>query len=259
MKIKVLGCSGAEFPNFSPPAFLIDDKILLDAGTTTGSLNENAQRKINHILITHAHLDHIRGIPPLADNMFLRNRKHSITLVGIKEVLQTVRKNLFNNAVWPDFTRIPSHRKPVLKLKVIKTGENFKIHDYKIIAEKVNHSIAAIGYIIEDSNSKRLLYTGDTGTTANLWERANLKTGKVGIDGAIIEVTFPNNMKKEALRTGHLTPAMLLGELKKLEELPRKIFATHAKPQFLNIISKELRILKIKHLTILKERKTYVI
>lgn len=259
MKIKVLGCSGAEFPNFSPPAFLIDDKILLDAGTTTGSLNENAQRKISHILITHAHLDHIRGIPSLADNMFLRNRKHSITLVGIKEVLQTVRRNLLNNAVWPDFTRIPSPGKPVLKLKIIKTGENFKIHDYKIIAEKVNHSIAAIGYIIEDSNSKRLLYTGDTGTTANLWERANLKTGKVGINGAIIEVTFPDNMRESAVKTGHLTPAMLLCELKKLKQLSPKIFITHVKPQFLNIISKELRILKIKHLTILKERKTYVI
>lgn len=259
MKIKVLGCSGAEFPNFSPPAFLINNEILLDAGTTTGALNESAQRKISYILITHAHLDHIRGIPPLADNMFLRNRKHNITLVGIKEVLQPMRKNLFNNTVWPDFTEIPSPRKPLLKLKPIKTGENFKIHNYKITAEKVNHSITTIGYIIEDPKGKRLLYTGDTGPTANLWKRANMKPGKVGIDGAIIEVTFPNNMRGAAVRTGHLTPAMLLGELKKLKKIPRKIFITHAKPQFLNIILKELRGVKIKYLTILKERKTYVI
>jgi len=259
MKIKVLGCSGAEFPNFSPPAFLIDDCILLDAGTTTASLNESSQRKISHILTTHTHLDHIRGIPTLADNMLLRNRKHSIALVGTNETLQALRKNLFNNIVWPDFTMVPSPRKPVLRLRAIKTGKSFKINGYKITAEKVNHSIRAIGYILEDPNGKRLLYTGDTGPTTNLWKISNVKSRKVNIDGAIIEVTFPNNMRDAALRTGHLTPAMLLEELKKLERLPRKIFITHVKPQFLNIISRELRNLKLKQITILEKGQTYVI
>lgn len=259
MKIKILGCSGAELPNFSPPAFLIDDRILLDAGTTGAFLNETAQRKISHILITHAHLDHIRGIPTLADNMLLRNRKHNITLVGIKEVLHTLRKNLFNNFIWPDFTRIPSPRKPVVKLKVIKTGKSFKIHDYKITAERVNHSIWATGYIIKDPNGKSLLYTGDTGPTNNLWKRVNMEFQKVGIDGTIIEVTFPNNMRETAIKTGHLTTAMLLEELKKLKQLPRKIFVTHTKPQFLNIISKELRAIKVKQITILQDGKTHVI
>ncbi|MEF9426968.1 MAG: 3',5'-cyclic-nucleotide phosphodiesterase, partial [Candidatus Mariimomonas ferrooxydans] len=216
MKIKVLGCSGAEFPGFGPPAFLLDDRILLDAGTITGSLDEVAQKKISHILITHAHLDHIRGIPTLADNMFLINRKHSFTLMGIKKVLDLIKKNLFNNAVWPDFTIIPNPRKPLLKLKAIKTGKSFKIKNYKIIAEKVNHSIAAAGYIIEDLKGKKLIYTGDTGPTDRLWKRANAKQGKAGSYGAIIEVTFPNKMREAAIKTGHLTPDMLLNELKKL-------------------------------------------
>ncbi len=259
MKIKVLGCSGAEFPDFGPPAFLLDNRILLDAGTTTGALDEVAQKKISHILITHAHLDHIRGIPTLADNMFLLNRQHSLTLLGIKKVLQLIRNNLFNNAVWPDFTVIPSPQKPLLKLKAVKTGEKFKINNYKIIAEKVNHSIAAAGYIIEDLNGKRLIYTGDTGPTVSLWKRANAKQVKTAIPGVIIEVTFPNKMRESAIRTGHLTPDMLLNELKKLNQPPSRIFITHTKPQFLNIITKELLSLKIKHLTILKNRETYII
>ena len=256
MKITVLGCSGAEFPNFGPPAFLIDDKILLDAGTTTGSLHEKAQKKISHVLITHAHLDHIRGIPTLVDNMYLRNRSYSLTLVGIREVLRAVSKNLFNNILWPDLTKIPSPGSPVVRLKTVKTGRNYKINNYKITAGKVHHSIKSTGYIIESSEGKKLIYTGDTGATDTLWKKAN---AKAGIDGLIIEVTFPNNMKEAALRTGHLTPSMLSGELKKLKELPRKIFVTHAKPQFLNMIIKELRNLKIKHLTLFKEGKTYFI
>lgn len=259
MKIKVLGCSGAELPDFGPPAFLLDDRILLDAGTITGALDEDAQKKISHILITHAHLDHIRGIPTLADNMFLINRNHSFTLMGIKKVLQLIKNNLFNNTVWPDFTAIPSPQKPLLKLKAVKTGKSFKINNYKIIAEKVNHSIAATGYIIEDLKGKRLIYTGDTGPTSSLWKRANSKQRKAGIYGLIIEVTFPNKMREAAIRTEHLTPDMLLNELKKLSQPPSRIFITHTKPQFLNIISKELHSLKIRHLTILENGGTYVI
>ncbi len=260
MKVKVLGCSGAELPNFSPPAFLLDDRILLDGGTTTAALKEDDQKKISHILTTHVHLDHIRGIPSLADNMLLRNRKHTITLVGVRKILQMLKENLFNNVIWPDFiTRVPSPEHPALKLKTIKIGKSFNIFDYKITAEKVNHSVIAIGYIIENSKGKKLLYSGDTGPTTNLWKRTNKKNGNICIDGAIIEVTFPNNMKEMAINTGHLTPAMLFNELKKLNQLPWKIFITHMKTQFLNIISRELRNLKLKQITILQKGKTYKI
>jgi ribonuclease BN (tRNA processing enzyme) len=260
MKIKVLGCSGAELINFSPPAFLLDDKILLDGGTITSALREDAQKKISHILTTHAHLDHIRGIPSLADNMLLRNRKHTITLVGVRKILQMLKENLFNNTVWPDFiTRVPSPAHPALKLKTIKIGESFKIFGYRISAERVNHSIMSVGYIIQNSKGKKLIYTGDTGISCNLWKKANTETGETGIDAAIIEVTFPNNMRELAVITRHLTPAMLFNELKKLNQLPRKIFITHMKPQFSNIISRELRNLKLKNLTILKQGKTYVV
>ncbi len=270
MKIKVLGCSGAEFPNFNPPAFLVDEKILLDAGTTTAMLSEKAQRKITHILITHAHLDHVRGIPTLVDNMFLRKRGKSITLIGMKQVVETVRENLFNDKLWPDFTRIPSTANPMLKLKAINTGKTFKVLNYRITAEKVNHSINTSGYIIEGSDGKRLLYTGDTGPTSRIWERANrpacrhLSAAGRGrainenvINGAIIEVSFPNSMRESAIRTGHLTPAMFFDEFKKLKRHPEKTFITHIKPQFLSRVSKELFSLKIKNLKLLKTGETY--
>jgi len=259
VKVRVLGCSGAELPNFSPPAFLIDNSILLDAGTTTAHLKESEQRKISYILTTHTHLDHIRGIPSLADNMLLRNGKHMIILIGIREVLRMLKKNLFNNVIWPDFTKIPSQEQPALSLKIITAGKSFQINSHRVTAEKVNHSVTAVGYIIENSEGKRLIYTGDSGPTSRLWKTANRETKTKAIDAVIIEVTFPNSMRENAVATGHFTPAMLSDELKKLKLPPKKIFITHIKPQFLNIISGELRRLKLKNLTILKQGKTYII
>jgi len=259
MKIKVLGCSGAEMPGFYLPAFLIDDSILLDAGTTAGALNETAQGKITHILLTHAHLDHIRGIPFLADNMLLRSRKHSVTLIGIEKVLNTLRENIFNNSIWPDFTNIPTPQDPALRLKDIEPNRYYRINGYNVMAQEVSHSVKAAGYIIKDPEGKCLIYTGDTGPTADLWEMANKDVKNHMIDGVIIEVTLQNDMRELALRTGHLTPEMLFEELKKLKHLPRKIFITHLKPQLSDTIVRELKSLRIKQMTILKDGKTYII
>ncbi len=258
MKIQVLGCSGSGLPNHNPPAFLINEMLLIDGGTISSVLTERAQSKIRHILISHAHLDHVREIPSFADNMLLRDRRHQISLIGIKETLQQIRKNMFNNMVWPDLTRIPSPGKPVLMLKTIKTGTSFKVGDYRIIAEKTNHSIPSVGFIVEDPRGGKLLYTGDTGPTDYLWQRAN-KARYGTIDGAVIEVTFPNKMRDAALRTGHLTPAILSDELKKMERPPLRVFITHTKPQFLKIIERDLIKLKMKNLTVLKQGKTYTI
>lgn len=258
MKIKVLGCSGSEMPNSHPPAFLIDDSMLLDAGTITSALTGNAQSKLTHILITHAHLDHIKSIPSLADNMLLKNIKHRITIVGVREVLEALMGNLLNNSIWPDFTSIP-FQKPVLGLRTLITGRKYKINNFTVTAAKVAHAVPAVGYIIADSKGRRLAYTGDTGPCTDLWVKVNAETKDSQLNGLIIEVTFPNRMHDMALLTGHMTSALLAAELKKLKRLPERIFITHPKPQFSKIIAKELHSLKIKQIEMLKEGKTYVI
>lgn len=253
MNLKVIGSSGGEFPGHNLPAFLIDGHILLDAGTIGGFLNEASQWKIQNILITHAHLDHIKGIPFLADNLIIKNRKHSVTIISIQSVLKALKKNLLNNRIWPDFTIISAASRPVLLLKAISPEKHLKIHGYTITAYKVNHSVPAVGYIVEDSKGKRLLYTGDTGPTDTLWKAAQ------HIDCAIIEVSFPNRLKEMAMKTGHLTPELFLREIKKMEFYPKKIFITHPKPLYLKQIRHEIEELSLKNVTILKDGKTYAV
>jgi ribonuclease BN (tRNA processing enzyme) len=253
MKLKVIGSSGGESPGHNLPAFLIDKHILLDAGTIGAFLKESSQWKIRHILITHAHLDHIKGIPFLADNLVTKNREHSVTIISMQSVLTALKKNLLNNRIWPDFTIISAASRPVLLLKAIAPEKPLKICRYTITAYKVNHSVPAVGYIIEDPKGKRLLYTGDTGPTDALWKASQ------HIDCAIIEVSFPNKMKHMAMKTGHLTPELLLREVKKMEFRPKKIFITHPKPLYLKEIKHEIKGLPLKNVTFLKDGRTYTI
>ncbi|MCX5717218.1 MAG: 3',5'-cyclic-nucleotide phosphodiesterase [Nitrospirae bacterium] len=249
MKVEVLGCSGAEFPGFNPPAFLIDGKILLDAGTIGAYLSEDAQWKIRHIVVSHAHLDHIRGIPFLADNIIIKNKRHNVIVIGIAPVLKSLKNNLLNNKIWPDFTMIPNAEKAVIRFLEVKPGKQIEINGYKVSAYRVNHSVPAAGYIIEDRRGKRLLYTGDTGPTTAIWKEA----GRIKIDRAIIEVSFPNKMEAMAVETGHLTPRLLRKELDKINIPPDKILITHPKPQHLKTIRSEIKRLRIPNIRILKD------
>lgn len=247
MKLTVLGASGAEFPGFYPPAFLIDDSLLLDAGTIGAVMDEDAQWAIRHILLTHSHLDHIRGIPFLADNIIIKNKKHNVIVMGIPQTIETLKTNLLNNTVWPDFTAIPNKKTPVLTLKSIPAEKTFKINGYRITAYPVSHAVPAVGYVVENEKGHRLLYTGDTGPSDKIWKAASRQ-----IHAAIIEVSMPNAMHDMAVMTGHLTADLLVAELAKMKIIPERILITHPKPQYLKTITKELRALKRDNIRLLR-------
>ncbi len=248
MNIKVLGCSAVELPNANLTSFLVDDKILIDAGTIGAVLDEDKQWKIRHVLLTHSHLDHIKDLPFLADNISIHKKKHHVSVFSIPAVNAALKKNLFNNVIWPDFTRIPSPDNPVIKLKNIKPGKSFTIDHYTITAQKVNHAVPAVGYLLEDRKGKRLIYIGDAGPSNTIWKSVDKK-----IHGLIIEVSLPNSFKTMALETGHLTPALLASELNKMEYVPDKIFITHCKPGSRKKIKEELKKLNINNIRILKD------
>ncbi|MBI5846395.1 MAG: 3',5'-cyclic-nucleotide phosphodiesterase [Nitrospirae bacterium] len=240
MNIKVLGSSGAELPGYNSSAFLVDGKVLLDAGTIGTSLRESKQWELKDILITHAHLDHIKAIPFLADNIVIKQKKHSVTLFGTKETLKTLRDHLLNDKLWPDFTKISASIAPVLKMKIIVPGRPFIVNGYTVTAYPVSHTVPAVGYIVRDSSGRTLLYTGDTGPTQKIWASSDR------INTMIIEVSFPNNMEELAVKTGHLTPHLLGVETGKMKHLPDKILITHIKPQYMAKIRKELQAIRKK-------------
>ncbi len=255
MKIRVLGASGSETPGHRSPAFLLDQSLLFDAGTIGEALDAQAQSLITHIFLTHAHLDHIKAIPFLVDNMVSTRPEYQLTVVSGIEVLHDLRCNIFNDRIWPDFTLLPSSATPVLRYQEIKDGEPFHVGGYSITATPVNHAVPAYGYLVSNASSEAFLYTGDTGPTDAIWER----TAGQRVNLLIVEVSFPNELEHLALASGHLTPLLLGRELAKMPAIPERIFVTHLKPFHRDAIAAQLRQLSGFSVRILDDENELII
>ena len=250
MKLRVLGCSGAEFPGHSPSAFLIDDSLLLNAGTIGSVLKEDEQRLIGNILVTHPHLDHIRGIPLLADNIVVSGLSQTVEVLSTKEVIAAIGSHLMNGVIWPDFSKIPTPEAPVVRYREIVPDEAFQVGAYTVQACPVNHTVPAVGYRVSKGGTS-LVYTGDTGPTQRIWEMAG------DVAALVVEVSFPSEMEEIALLTGHLTPRLLGKELEKISKLPPRILITHLKPQYYERIRAELDALGLPGVELLKDGDVY--
>lgn len=235
MKIKILGCYGAEFPGFKTMSFLINDSVLLDAGAVTSSLSIEGQEKISDILITHSHLDHVKDILFLADNLAGR-KKNPINIIGTDEILSLIQGTFLNNSIWPDFTLIPDINSPVIKFKQIKTEESINVSHLTVKAVEVNHTVKGVGYFINDGVGA-IMHTGDTGPTDRIWQIANETKD---LKALFVETSFPNELEKLAEISKHLTPHLLKEELKKLKRTDIPVYIVHMKPQYINALKKEI-------------------
>lgn len=246
MKLRILGCSGSESPGRKSPAFLVDDVLLLDAGSISAVLPQSAQEQISHILLSHAHHDHLRGLPSFADNLISSEKKEAVQIIGSEATLSAVHAHLLNGSIWPDFSRLPTPETPVLRWQPIAPRVDFMILDYQVTAYPVNHSVPTLAYRLEKEGVS-LLYTGDMGPTPELWSTVSTPTAM------IIEISFPNEMEELALLTGHLTPKLLAQELTLLPRLPKQIFICHIKPYYEEQIRREIAALMIPGLSVLHD------
>jgi ribonuclease BN (tRNA processing enzyme) len=250
VRLRVLGCSGAELPGHHLSGFLLDDTLLLDAGTVGAVLTGEEQWRIRDILVTHPHLDHICGIPLLADNILVTGSDHRVNVVSTGEVIGAISAHLMNGIIWPDFAKIPSPESPVISYTEIFPEQAFYPGEFAVTAYRVNHTVPAVGYRIT-KGATTLLYTGDTGPTHRIWEVAG------DLSALIVEVSFPSELEEIALLTRHLTPRLLENELAKLGKLPPRILITHMKPKYHDRIKAELDALAIPGIEILSDGNVY--
>ncbi|HAA05289.1 MAG TPA: MBL fold metallo-hydrolase [Syntrophobacteraceae bacterium] len=236
MKIKVLGSSGSEAPGHNSPAFLLDDFLLLDAGTIAGCLDRDAQCRITHILLTHAHLDHVKGIPSLLDNIVASKQNCQLAVISGKEVLADLKRNIFNDRIWPNFAELPSIERPVMRYQAISSRNPLLAGGYTIRAVPVSHNVPAYGYIVADGDGNALVYTGDSGPTERIWKVLARFRARV----LITEVSFPNHLRSLADASGHMTPGLFAKEIRKLSAIPDRILITHVKPYYRDAIQTEM-------------------
>lgn len=249
MKLRVLGGDGGIAPGFQTTSFLINDSILIDAGSAASSLSLKEQRKIDTIFISHTHLDHVKDICFLADNVFTHRRK-PIELISTFEILDLLRKHLFNNKIWPDFTTISNGKCPILTYRPIETSAQIGAIDVRIYP--VHHPVPAIGFIIKEKKNS-IVITGDTGPTELLWEAANAESN---LKAVLTEIAFPNRLQKVADLAGHFTPGMFKSEMSKLKsDVPLLIY--HLKPEYIKELQREIKALKLPKLKLLKMKQRF--
>lgn len=237
MDIRVLGCYGSHLPGYGTTSFLLEETMLIDGGTITSVLTLEEQLKIEYVFLTHAHLDHIRDIMFLVDNIFYLKRPAPLVLVSTPGILDTVHAHLFNGQIWPDFSDIPSPANPVLKMRPVHQGESIEVGPWKVSVTPVHHTVETVAYTLE-SDTETVIFIGDTGPTEQIWAEANKKSQ---LQGIFIETSFPNRMAEMARLTGHLTPRGLAGELAKLRHKEAGVYVSHLKLRHDEEIEQELR------------------
>ncbi len=247
MRIQVLGGHGGLARGFSATSFLIDHKLLIDAGSVASTLSVEDQAKIDHILVSHSHLDHTKDLAFLCDNCFgMRAEPFRVYTHGT--VKNHIMAHLFNDTIWPDFTALPSRDKPTIEIHSINPEESLILGKYKITPVKVQHPNDAMGFIIEEGETA-VLFTVDTGPTERIWEIAR---SIPHLKGIFTEVSFPNKLQQVATVSDHHTPQSLKAELNKMPiHIP--VVLTHLKPNFQSEIIQEIRELKEHRIRILEE------
>ncbi len=247
MILQVLGCSGAIAVGCKTTAFLLEHDVLIDAGTGVGDLSLEALARIDHILISHSHLDHVLAIGLLADSVIrLRaaDRRPPIQVHALPETIAALRAHIFNGVIWPDFTRLPDPARPVLELVPFAVGDLLILGGKRIEVLSASHTVPAVGFGVDGGAAGWWIYTGDTGPNLILWQRLR----QLRVAHLVIETAFSDEERQLARLSKHLCPTDLGHELAQLSGCV-DVHITHIKPGEMDAVMAEIGRLGLKHHT----------
>lgn len=247
MRIRVLGAHGGASPRHRQTSFLLNDDVCLDAGAVAEALSLAEQARVRAVLLTHAHLDHVASLPFLLDNVFGR-REGPVEVAAPAEVIASLRRHLFNDELWPDFSRLPGSDGPAVAFRTLAWETPERVAGLTVTAVPVTHVVPACGYLVSDG-SGTVVFSGDTGPTEALWGAARRAAD---VRAVFVECSFPDERREIAALSRHLTPETVKGELAKMPPgVP--VFLYHMKPPGLEAIAADVAALGEARLRLLSD------
>ena len=238
-------------------SFLLNHNIAIDAGSLGLALTGQQLAAVQHVIITHAHLDHVATLPIAVAEVYPR-LKEPLRVYATPDVLDALRTHLFNNVLWPDFSQIKllsAPDKPALEFVPLRHGQPFHIDSIHFTPIPVNHEVPTIGLIVEDkADDVTIAFTSDTRPTDQIWQHANKKPN---LQAVFIDCSFPDELEELAIRSGHLTPRLVAAESTKLTTPGAKILCVHIKPDTREKVLAQLQSHRPNHITPVEIGKTY--
>jgi ribonuclease BN (tRNA processing enzyme) len=247
VRIRVLGAHGGASPRHRQTSFLLNDDVCLDAGAVADVLALEEQDRVRAVLLTHAHLDHVASLPFLLENVFGRTTS-PVEVAAPAEVIVSLRRHVFNDELWPDFSRLAGSRVPGVAFRVLDWGTPAEVAGLTVTPVPVHHVVPACGYLVSDG-SATVVFSGDTGPTETLWAAARAARG---VRAVFVECSFPDAMRELAALSCHLTPETLRREVPKMPpDVP--VYLYHMKPPGLEALRADVAALGEPRLTLLSD------
>ncbi len=238
MKVRVLGCSGAIARDARTTSFLVDDDLLVDAGTGVGDLTLAEMARVGHVLLTHSHLDHVAALPLMIDSIASQLTR-PVRVYALEGTIAALKAHVFNGVIWPDFSAIPTPAQPFISFHPVHTGQRLEIGGKRIEVMPAVHTVPAVGYAVAPAaGGGAWVFTGDTERNPAFWRRLNA----MDVAALVIETAFSNREQELARRSLHLSPAALATELDCIDKSRHyPIYITHTKPAETELIMAEIQ------------------
>lgn len=231
--------------------FVIDDCVAIDAGSLAMAANDVQRKQIRDIVLTHAHLDHIAGLPLFVDDLFA-TLVEPIRIHATEPVLKVLETDIFNWDVYPSFCELENENGNVLEYRKIEAGKKFQVRHLEIKPLNVNHKVPAVGFIISDGTTK-IAISGDTAEPEDFWKGVNEEDD---LDYMLVECAFPDELDELAKASHHFVPQLLKKEICKFKhDCP--IYVINIKPMYCDRVVAQIENLQIENLHILKVGKVY--
>lgn len=232
--------------------FVIDNVVAVDAGSLAMAADRDQQRSIRNIVLTHAHLDHVAGLPLFLDDLFA-TLTEPVTVHAESSVINTLEDHIFNWEVYPRFSELSNENGPVLRYEPFAPGDEFVVKHLTFRSLEVNHRVPSFGYLISDGGATIAL-SGDTAEMNGFWDAVNATTD---LSAIVLECAFPNELEDLAAVSHHLTPQRLDSELAKCTATDCPVYVANLKPMYREAIVGQLTDLGIRNLEVLEVGKVY--
>jgi cAMP phosphodiesterase len=232
--------------------FVIDGCVAIDAGTLANAATSEERTQIRDVVLTHAHLDHIAGLPLFIDDLF-PTLTAPVRVHATREVIDVLETHIFNWSVYPRFSELRNRFGSVIDYREIRNGDAFGVRHLKIRPVAVNHKVPSCGFLIQDGRTT-IAITGDTAEMDVFWDEVNsLET----LDALLIECAFPDEFEELSTISHHLTPVKLKGELKKLARPSCPVYVINIKPTHREAVCSQLASLEHEGLHVLETGREY--